>query len=1572
MAFTQSFLILQLLYGQLLFRSTTAIRNCTSNDPCSGQPIGCSQDQDECILYCTGLDSCDGVTFTCPVFDKPCVMICEGDSSCKNAQFHVPTYTATPDAMSLTCNGPNACTQIIVTSTARQNDIICNDTSACNTASLTISGWESILTCGDHLSSCESLTYTASSGQHSMSCLGSTSACSNVIFNCTHAAGQCAVDCETSESCDSSELSCHENKCSSSDMYTFPVTGTGQIPTLTPTNAPTMPPILQNYVYHDTPMDWMSAQNYCQSVYQSDLATITNTVDLNDINTYFDISNNTWIGLNNYHQNTWQWMDHVPCDYVRNSTGMCKDDLYWADAYPLDINHTCAIMNATQQGMYTNVDCTVLYPFLCQFIRRVEYICAQNDRLITTRVFEYSAYDLYVSDRSTQNEGTLALSLDNGYWYLIDDEKDITLAQCNTNDTAFILPTECPQWQWMSNQTNYTALMNLTLIDCAFSEICFTGLDMDSVPSAYNQLTRHYEFLSFDMDQNGAVYYSPGGQLYIYPVTYLDDTRKHIASYSIMIRPDWTSDVVFAYCEIDATKPPWYVFDFKDCDQGWVAHGLERQREIQVSSGGCVPTPFPTAMPTVPPMIYYMRLYWYYNADNGFMGRDGFNLTYFVDSFRNVTLSTLFYLFEAVNDGYIADFEICDVFVDYSDPLNIVSTLGGDACPFVDPQHDRTTYYAAATFKIYSSPHMIDAYTSEVIHLLMSTDFAIEFEDRLTEEWRGGIVMSEDDPIVVFNMNETIDMTTTELTMTSTDTPTTNAWNVFVDLILKYVYTLDDFELWENSGRTPYPLFAHHLRNATLQTYHDLFTSNDGQISEFEICAIFNQMVNDVNDTGDEDCEYDVGASSDDDEFSAVAPFTIQYDDTSAFKSSVTAIFESSGFLDELTVNMNVRLSTMITSRRRLLATNFVALSIDVIDPNDVTSATSVTMDESSSEIGNDADDMHALLGNMFQFALIGIVSLFALVIIGSYLIGTFVWVNHFFRVTAIVAVGVQLMDMLSDVFFTVNASFGRDRFNIMIIFVLSASFIVIPVVITLVQLWKHMNKHWMKDDKLRSWLSENTKLLYFVSIMTGSSFSAVELFNSNLFSLEQFDMGLSRSQLMGYQYKRVYSIVLLENIPQLLLQASYLFVTGGAWDIITATSMTFTIISMVVAILSMLIHKQILFDQDLVIVSFDVTGSCVVAKGDHCRNVTRPLQKQLCTILGLDKGLVEMVRPYNIPNGVKVQLNIHVRDENHDTDSNRHNLCYTCERIMSSAIEGGQLQSSCLDCWGLHCAPGVSNLSVRTKDSKKKTRNMSVRAMDTEMVDHQETDQLSISGDGFQPGAVSIDVDSDQNDDEIVASVNTLGSRGEADDDDAKSDKSEDDEIVAMVNTHAGEDVHKREGRKVTTVGDRVKLSGQDGLWGSVKFIGRVRKKEGIYFGIDLDRKSKGKNDGTLAKKRYFVTKNGAKSGLFIKENRIVKTAKASNRGAKRVCVDDVVSVDKFECDGTIRFIGNTLFKTGAIWYGIELNEAKGKNNGTVQGEWYFECEDKYGTFVSSKGFSIIEHDVIAHVNTLGGEIGS
>lgn len=71
-----------------------------------------------------------------------------------------------------------------------------------------------------------------------------------------------------------------------------------------------------------------------------------------------------------------------------------------------------------------------------------------------------------------------------------------------------------------------------------------------------------------------------------------------------------------------------------------------------------------------------------------------------------------------------------------------------------------------------------------------------------------------------------------------------------------------------------------------------------------------------------------------------------------------------------------------------------------------------------------------------------------------------------------------------------------------------------------------------------------------------------------------------------------------------------------------------------------------------------------------------------------------------------------------------------------------------------------------------------------------------------------------------------------------------------------------------------------------------------------------------------------------------------SSDGGGRPVKIGSLVEVIGKGQRGTVAYIGNTLFASGK-WVGVILDEAKGKNDGTVQGKRYFTCEENHGIFV-------------------------
>ncbi|KAK5848551.1 hypothetical protein PBY51_006154 [Eleginops maclovinus] len=86
---------------------------------------------------------------------------------------------------------------------------------------------------------------------------------------------------------------------------------------------------------------------------------------------------------------------------------------------------------------------------------------------------------------------------------------------------------------------------------------------------------------------------------------------------------------------------------------------------------------------------------------------------------------------------------------------------------------------------------------------------------------------------------------------------------------------------------------------------------------------------------------------------------------------------------------------------------------------------------------------------------------------------------------------------------------------------------------------------------------------------------------------------------------------------------------------------------------------------------------------------------------------------------------------------------------------------------------------------------------------------------------------------------------------------------------------------------------------------------------------------------------------------------SKMSSAGTVESCrppkIGSTVEVTGKGQRGTVAYIGATLFASGK-WVGVILDEAKGKNDGTVQGKRYFTCEENHGIFVRQSQLQVVD----------------
>ena len=102
---------------------------------------------------------------------------------------------------------------------------------------------------------------------------------------------------------------------------------------------------------------------------------------------------------------------------------------------------------------------------------------------------------------------------------------------------------------------------------------------------------------------------------------------------------------------------------------------------------------------------------------------------------------------------------------------------------------------------------------------------------------------------------------------------------------------------------------------------------------------------------------------------------------------------------------------------------------------------------------------------------------------------------------------------------------------------------------------------------------------------------------------------------------------------------------------------------------------------------------------------------------------------------------------------------------------------------------------------------------------------------------------------------------------------------------------------------------------------------------------------DEDYDKRHGTIREMKRKMGIAVKGEVPVKEEKAPE-GIEVGQRCEVEMADHSHNRGTVRFVGKTAVAKG-YWIGVELDEPVGKNDGSVKGHRYFQCDQNYGVFV-------------------------
>ncbi len=165
--------------------------------------------------------------------------------------------------------------------------------------------------------------------------------------------------------------------------------------------------------------------------------------------------------------------------------------------------------------------------------------------------------------------------------------------------------------------------------------------------------------------------------------------------------------------------------------------------------------------------------------------------------------------------------------------------------------------------------------------------------------------------------------------------------------------------------------------------------------------------------------------------------------------------------------------------------------------------------------------------------------------------------------------------------------------------------------------------------------------------------------------------------------------------MPQLCLQIWFALISHGSIDTIVYASMIFSVLSIIVSLLSLVSQRTIIRNRHYVSIHYDITGNITSSDLKKFTRQSTEIKLQSALLLGVDRNVLEIIRPSIIQSGVRVHINVSV--------SKTKSIDMNIPKIMDGSQKSGKLAEIVQQAWSLNHAPVISNMNIEQHESEER-----------------------------------------------------------------------------------------------------------------------------------------------------------------------------------------------------------------------------------------------------------------------------